>query len=168
MMQGGGMKVRPAAPNDYFDIGHLLVQVFVGSGFTPEDGTSRLRDVEGRVGSGSALWVATDRPAAGARLMGVVGLVPSEAAGHDMAKRGEGEVQLLAVDPTCRGRGVGEELLRVLIEAARQRGIPRLVLATQPSMTAAQRLYERVGFRRMPERDWSRRNVPRLAYVLDL
>jgi hypothetical protein len=32
---------------------------------------------------------------------------------------------------------------------------------------AAHRLYERLGFRRAPERDWARRGVPRL-YTLDL
>jgi ribosomal protein S18 acetylase RimI-like enzyme len=29
-----------------------------------------------------------------------------------------------------------------------------LVLSTKPVMVAAQRLYTRVGFERMPERDW--------------
>jgi hypothetical protein len=34
-------------------------------------------------------------------------------------------------------------------------------------MMAAHRLYERLGFRRAPERDWAQRGVPRLLYPLD-
>ena len=30
-----------------------------------------------------------------------------------------------------------------------------MVLSTDPRMTAAHRLYERLGFRRLPERDWT-------------
>jgi ribosomal protein S18 acetylase RimI-like enzyme len=30
-----------------------------------------------------------------------------------------------------------------------------MVISTDPRMTAAHRLYERLGFARLPERDWS-------------
>ena len=81
-------------------------------------------------------------------------------------ERGEAEVGRLAVEPTVRGRRIGEvvELLR----RARARGLARTVLSTQPTMLSAHRLYERLGFRRVSERDWARRSVPRLGYTLDL
>jgi hypothetical protein len=44
-----------------------------------------------------------------------------------------------------------------------------MVLSTDPLMTTAHRLYERLGFTRLPERDWS--PVPGaelLVYALDL
>ena len=65
----------------------------------------------------------------------------------------ESEMRLLAVDPRRRGSGAGEVLVRACLERAQQAG-RSLVLSTQPSMEAAHRLYERVGFRRRPSRDW--------------
>ena len=44
--------------------------------------------------------------------------------------------------------------MRRCIELAQRRGFSRLVLSTQPAMLAAQRLYARLGFERLPERDW--------------
>jgi ribosomal protein S18 acetylase RimI-like enzyme len=44
-----------------------------------------------------------------------------------------------------------------------------MVLSTDPRMTAANRLYERLGFARLPERDWSPApDVDLLVYALDL
>ena len=54
----------------------------------------------------------------------------------------------LGVKPAHRGRGVGTELLCLLLNAARPHvpGITLTVRAANPAM----RLYERVGFRRLP------------------
>jgi len=60
---------------------------------------------------------------------------------------------MLAVDPAARGQGIGERLMRAGIEAAFAAGAERVVLSTTPAMEAAQRLYERMGLRREPERD---------------
>ena len=44
-----------------------------------------------------------------------------------------------------------------------------MVLSTDPRMTAAHRLYERLGFTRLPERDWSPMpGVDLLVYARDL
>ena len=61
---------------------------------------------------------------------------------------------ILVVKPQQR-RGVGRALVGACIERARSEGRERIVLFTAPPMTAAQRFYEAIGFRRAPERDWS-------------
>jgi hypothetical protein len=44
-----------------------------------------------------------------------------------------------------------------------------MVLSTDPRMAAAHRLYQRLGFLRLPERDWSPvPGVVLLVYVRDL
>ena len=79
------------------------------------------------------------------------------------------EVRLLAVSPAARGRGVGEALMRECTARARRAGAARLGLHTTPMMAAALRLYERMGFARAPELDFS--PAPGFAvhgYSLDL
>lgn len=49
-----------------------------------------------------------------------------------------------------RGRGVGTELNRVTIDAARAAGLRRLWLSVEPGNRAAIRSYEKAGFRFLP------------------
>jgi ribosomal protein S18 acetylase RimI-like enzyme len=62
---------------------------------------------------------------------------------------------MLVVDPAVQGRGVGALLVTTCLERARAAGKRRMVISTGPLMTAAHRLYARLGFTRLPERDWS-------------
>jgi ribosomal protein S18 acetylase RimI-like enzyme len=62
---------------------------------------------------------------------------------------------MLVVDPAARGQGVGQLLVRACLDRARAAGKHRMVISTDPRMTTAHRLYERLGFSRLPERDWS-------------
>ena len=72
-------------------------------------------------------------------------------------------------DPAVRGRGVGELLVRECLDRARAAGKRRMVLSTDPRMVAAHRLYERRGFTRLPERDWSPLpGVSLMAYAREL
>jgi GNAT superfamily N-acetyltransferase len=57
----------------------------------------------------------------------------------------------VAVVPSCRGRGYGEELLSALIADARVAGFERLSLSVEPDNPALN-LYERHGFRAVAER----------------
>jgi len=51
------------------------------------------------------------------------------------------------VDERARGTGVGEKLLRALIDEVRRRGAPRVVLMSAVQNQGAQRLFAKVGFR---------------------
>lgn len=87
--------------------------------------------------------------------MGTVMLQWWPGGGHVARSADEAEIRALAVDPRAQGHGVGRALLRAAAERAAATGICRLVLCTQPTMLAAQRLYVSEGYRRLPERDWS-------------
>lgn len=63
------------------------------------------------------------------------------------------DFRLLAVAPTARRRGVGERLTRHVVDLARRRGRRGVFMKSAPNMVPAHRLYERLGFRRDPERD---------------
>ena len=57
------------------------------------------------------------------------------------------ELKRLYVTPAGRGSGIGLSLTLAALDAARGAGYERVRLDTLPSMEAAQRLYERLGFR---------------------
>lgn len=53
----------------------------------------------------------------------------------------------IAVHATCRRQGIGRELLRGVLDDARQRKLRLVVLEVRPSNTEARTLYEAFGFR---------------------
>lgn len=67
----------------------------------------------------------------------------------------EGEFRALAVDPAHRGRGAARALVGRCLDEAAELGLSRMWLCSMPTQTKAHRLYESMGFRRVPERDWS-------------
>jgi putative acetyltransferase len=61
-----------------------------------------------------------------------------------------GELKRMYVRPAFRGRGFGRLILDHLAQFARDQGITLLRLETGIHQTAAIRLYEQAGFRRIP------------------
>ncbi len=61
---------------------------------------------------------------------------------------------MLAVDPDAGGRGVGRALAEACMARARAEGRLGMAITTRPHMLVAHHLYENLGFRRDPERDW--------------
>ena len=100
-------------------------------------------------------------------LLGTVTVCPPGSVWREISRPGEGEFRMLAVAPPARGRGVGEALARFAIDRFAAQGVHAMVLSSLSTMHAAHRLYERLGFRRDAERDWSPApGVELLAYVL--
>ncbi|MDX1659119.1 MAG: GNAT family N-acetyltransferase [Nitriliruptorales bacterium] len=62
-----------------------------------------------------------------------------------------GEVEVIAVAPEVRGRGVGRELLDRAVSDLREAGVPVIMLETggDEGHTPARSLYESAGFRRL-------------------
>jgi ribosomal protein S18 acetylase RimI-like enzyme len=143
--------VEPARPEDYDRIAELTVGVYVDGRLASEGYTPQLADVAGRA-SRSELLVVRD---ADDRVVGSVALVLSGDFGEVTASDEEAAFRMLVVDPTARGQGVGRLLVSTCLERARAAGKRRMVISTDPRMTTAHRLYERLGFTRLPERDWS-------------
>lgn len=78
-------------------------------------------------------------------------------------------IRLLAVHPAYRGRGIGRALMEECIRRCRNQGIATIGLHTTEMMNVARRMYERMGFVRVPEFDfYPRPGVVVMAYRLDL
>jgi GNAT superfamily N-acetyltransferase len=68
----------------------------------------------------------------------------------------------IAVVPSKRGHGIGDALLRSLLDKARQAGYPSLSLSVDSQNAGAIRLYERHGFQRTADDGESVTMVARL------
>jgi ribosomal protein S18 acetylase RimI-like enzyme len=159
------VSVEPAGPADYAAIAELTVGVYRGEELATERYMSQLADVAGRAAH-AELLVAR---AADGRVVGSVALVLEGEFGEVTESDDEAAFRMLVVDPALRGHGVGELMVRTCLDRARAAGKRRMVLSTDPRMSAAHRLYERLGFRRLPERDWSPMpGVDLLVYALEL
>ena len=56
-------------------------------------------------------------------------------------------IEDVVVDDTARGHGVGEQLNRFAVDLARSKGATTVDLTSRPSREAANRLYQRLGFK---------------------
>jgi ribosomal protein S18 acetylase RimI-like enzyme len=157
--------IRRIRPEEYDAAGELVVDAYrtlgdVGDEFYEQ----QLRDVAGRVASSDVLVAEIE-----GHLVGSVTFVDGQTALSEVDDPDAGTIRMLAVSTNARGRGVGEALVAACIDHAVRSGRRRLRLDTRTSMTSAQRLYERLGFRRDAERDRSPApGILLLGYVLDL
>lgn len=145
--------IRPATEADLPAVGSVTVEAYRADDFVGAhdayatvlaDATSRFRDAE--------ILVAVDDAGT---VLGSVTVVHPGTPYAEISKPGELEFRMLSVSPSARGRGVGEALVRTVIEEARAAGAGKVVLSSSEKMLAAHRLYERLGFTRLPDRDWN-------------
>jgi ribosomal protein S18 acetylase RimI-like enzyme len=158
--------VREVRPEEYAAAGLVTLEAYRADAFNVEgEYDDSLRDVARRA-TESDILVAVDEDGA---IQGTVMFVRHGSPWTDLATAEEAEFRMLGVSPSARGRGVGEALVRACIERTRRAGLRRLVLATQPRMRPAQRLYERLGFVRAPDRDFSPLpGLDLMAYTLEI
>jgi len=174
--------IREARPGEWAAVGDLRVAAYEAGGFLNPGYAPELRRL-GTQGDGTVLVaVPEDGPAAGSAdgpgrglangaglIAGTIMLVTWPLAGELVGGPDEAEIRALAVAPGVQNGGVGTGLLLTALNWAELAGARRVVLSTLPEMRAAHRLYERNGFRRLPDRDWSpRAGVQLLAYSLKL
>ena len=163
---GSQIMVRLATPDDCSAVEEMTLSVYVSEGYTPPNRADALRNTARRSET-TDLLVALDSESG--KVLGSVSVMTARGPFSQIAGEDEAEMRLLGVDPATRGRGAGEALVRACLDRAKAAGMKRLVLSTQPTMTAAHRLYERLGFVRVPERDWYRQSgVQMLVYVREL
>ena len=159
--------VRQARESELDEVGALTAEIY--DGLVSPEYLHVVRDARSRWESpATTLLVAHDDGTDG--LLGVaVHAAPGSPWRNVAVEDDEAEIRMLGVREVARGRGVGESLVRACVTLSKAAGISRIVLCTELEMKDAQRLYARLGFVRLPERDWSpRHGYGLLSYVLEV
>ena len=125
------------------ELSELLTQVYVAGGFTTQKEAASLFEPS-NVRNRGVLIGARERHHS--KLAGIIIVVPPDSSARRLAKNNEAEIHLLGVKPEYRRHGLGRMLVEASIARANQNGYSKLILWTQLSMNAAQRLYESSGF----------------------
>jgi ribosomal protein S18 acetylase RimI-like enzyme len=160
------VEIREATPPEFDAAGEVAVAAYeefyaANLGYYAD----RLRDVASRAKDAIVL-VAIDKGA----IVGTVTYVDDPGSQYAVDLRaGEAMIRMLAVAPAHKRRGIGRALSVACIDRAVAEGKRSVVLHTDEIMEASQRLYEGLGFRREPARDFRPDDETfGLCYVLDL
>lgn len=147
--------IRPAHPDELPAVGALTLDAYAADGFVTGDSpyAEELRDAATRARE-AELYVAVGEDGT---LLGTVTYCAEGSSYQEVAGPREGEFRMLAVAPDARRRGVAEAMVRLCIERSEELGYDAVLLSSMPNQEAAHRIYERVGFVRTPERDWTPR-----------
>lgn len=157
-------------PDEYERLGKLTVAVYTAVDHrtveTDDDYDKELADVARRAADADVL-VAVDTDG---EVLGGVTYVPGpESSSAEFTDLDTAGIRMLAVAESAQGRGVGDALVRACIARATAAGKRHIALHSTDRMTAAHRLYQRLGFVRDAPEDWEIfPGFTLLAFRLDL
>ena len=153
--------VRPAVEDDLDEVGRITVDAYTeGPGAGTREYVERLRDARTRLDD-AALFVAE----LDGRIIGSITLARPGTVHSEIAHGNELEVRYLSVDPPMWGHGAAKALMAKAREVAADEHRV-LVLDVIVHNTKAHDMYTKLGFIRVPKRDfYPIPNVDLKAYV---
>jgi putative acetyltransferase len=143
---GGAYCIRPIRPRDNPAVARIIRQVMtefgaVGCGFSINDAEVDAM-CEAYPPPRSAFFVIES----GRTVLGCGGFGPLLGGAADVC-----ELRKMYFTPELRGAGMGSKLLDLILEAARGAGYSLCYLETLENMQRARRLYEKHGFKPIPQ-----------------
>ena len=163
------MQVREATEDDFEEIGRVTIAAYRAlDTWVGDDYAAHLADVEGRAKADhTTVLVAEDDEG---RLLGSVTLTIGGGPFFEWDSEADGDCgfRMLAVDPEVQGKGVGPRLVAECLARARAAVCRRMIIGSTEWMTTAHRIYERLGFRRVPELDQMWGDIRGLCFRLEL
>ena len=125
------------------ELSDLLTQIYVAGGFTKHEEAASLFEPSAVIKRGVLIGAREKQHSI---LAGIVIVVPPDSPARRLAEDNEAEIHLLGVKPEYQRHGLGRMLVEAAIDRARHSGYSKIILWTQFSMKAAQKLYESTGF----------------------
>jgi ribosomal protein S18 acetylase RimI-like enzyme len=167
------IEVRNAHPEEFNEIGSLMVQVYSQlDGFPKENEQPEYYKLLANVGEWT-LKPETELLAAFNPAGEIVGCVVYFG---DMKHYGSGGTatleqnasgfRLLAVSPHARGQGVGKRLTLECIKKAKEKHHHHVVIHTTKAMQTAWKMYENIGFKRAFDLDFMQGELPVFGFRL--
>jgi N-acetylglutamate synthase-like GNAT family acetyltransferase len=145
--------IRPAVPADYDAVARITRDAYLAAGYfasADHPYMLQIQDVAARAAQ-ATVWVAE-------RAGHIVGSVTLAVAGEpyaDIALADELEFRMLVVDPNVQRSGAGKAMVEAIIGHAKSLdGVKAVALTTGRDWESAHGLYRKIGFQRVPERDW--------------
>ena len=150
------VEIREVRPEEYEEAGRVTADAYrpYARGEDWDAYLVELADVADRAQRTMVLVAVEDGRILGTNTLELDRRV-SEGEEHQEAERlpaHEAHIRMLAVAPDAQGRGLGRALMEEAIRIAREHGKTLMTLNTTERMNVAQRMYEAMGFERMP--DW--------------
>lgn len=159
--------IRNANPNEYEEVGQLMVKVYARlDGFPKETEQPDYYKMLANVGEltkkpGVQLLIAlnSDNQIAGA-VVYFEDMQYYGSGGTATKEKDAAGFRLLAVDPSNRGLGIGKELTLACIRKAKDSKLPQVIIHTTMAMQTAWKMYEHMGFRRSEDLDFMQGQLP--------
>jgi ribosomal protein S18 acetylase RimI-like enzyme len=167
--------VRGATPDEFEQIGKLLVEVYSQlEGFPKQSEQPDYYKLLANVGEfiqkpESELLVAVnseDMVAGAVVYFGDIRYYGS--GGTATQERNAAGFRLLAVDPAMRGKGIGKLLTLECIRKAKDKKQEQLIIHTTMAMQTAWKMYETIGFKRSQDLDFMQQELAVFGFRLKL
>lgn len=167
--------VRNANPEEYEEIGKLMVQVYSQlEGFPKQDEQPDYYKMLANIGELTKkpetellVAVSIDNKIQG----GVVYFSDMQyygSGGTATKEKNAAGFRLLAVDVSARGKGIGKLLTNECICKARRRQLAQVIIHSTKAMQTAWKMYEGMGFKRSKDLDFLQGELPVFGFRLFL
>lgn len=167
--------VRNAKPEEFEEIGKLMVQVYSQlEGFPKEDEQPAYYKMLANIGELTKkpetellVAVSVDNKIEG----GVVYFGDMQyygSGGTATNERNAAGFRLLAVDVSARGKGIGKLLTNECISKAKEKNLSQVIIHSTKAMQTAWKMYEDMGFKRSEDLDFLQGELPVFGFRLFL
>ena len=168
-------KVRNAEPDEFKEIGELMVEVYsVLKGFPKPEEQPQYYDLLRDVGQltknkNIELLVAiSEQGEIGGAVVFFNDMKDYGSGGTATQEKNACGFRLLAVTQKTRCLGVGKLLTEYCLDKGRKSNCKNMVIHTTASMKLAWEMYERLGFKRAKDLDFMQANLPVYGFNLEL
>ncbi len=165
--------VRNAKPNEFSEIGKLMVRVYSQlEGFPKESDQPRYYEMLANIGEltknpETQLLVAVSEQGTIAGAVVYFSDMKYYGSGGTATKeQNAAGFRLLAVDHSARGKGIGKLLTMDCIERARTQKLGQMIIHSTRSMKVAWKMYEKLGFKRSEDLDFMQEELPVFGFRL--
>lgn len=167
--------IRPAKPEEFEEVGKVLVEAYQSlETFTsPEENPEyfkRLASI-GKLTENplTELLIATpDQQKIAGAVVFFGDMQYYGGGGIAYQERDAAGFRFLGIDPAERGKGISKYLIEECIQKARHLNKSQMIIHSTKAMMVAWKMYERMGFRRSADLDFTKGKVEVFGFRLDL